>query len=201
MANIENSQNMNDPHSSRHFQSWSGKEMCGVALIIFAGITFGLLWMDRNTGLPFNMPSSWYKSKMIFFFMALFALPTSYLLMRKPPGAYDTSEAPEVALPNFRTFRFYTRNGCPLCDEALEIVKRYENVLPEIEVYDVDRDAELVERFNTCVPVVEIDGKIRFRGNVNEVLFRRLIEASARNSQPASGQVVPLQLPSSSRGS
>jgi len=45
----------------------------------------------------------------------------------------------------------------------------------------VDIDAETVadeslrERFNTCVPVVEIDGKIRFRGHVDPVLLQRLL--------------------------
>ena len=33
-----------------------------------------------------------------------------------------------------------------------------------------------VERFNTCVPVVEIDGKIRFRGRVNKILLRRIVK-------------------------
>ena len=29
---------------------------------------------------------------------------------------------------------------------------------------------QLREQFDTCVPVVEIDGKIRFRGRVNRML-------------------------------
>ena len=40
---------------------------------------------------------------------------------------------------------------------------------------DVDADPQLRERFNECVPVVEIDGRIRFRGRVNPRLLRRLI--------------------------
>jgi hypothetical protein len=46
-------------------------------------------------------------------------------------------------------------------------------LLPEI--VDIDEDPALIERFNTCVPVVEIDGRIRFRGHVNVVLLRRLL--------------------------
>ena len=45
----------------------------------------------------------------------------------------------------------------------------------EPKCVDVDEDAALVERFNECVPVVEIDGKIRFRGRVDPVLLRRLL--------------------------
>ncbi len=40
---------------------------------------------------------------------------------------------------------------------------------------DIDRDPELQKRFTECVPVVQIDGVIRFRGRVNEVLLRRLV--------------------------
>ena len=32
-------------------------------------------------------------------------------------------------------------------------------------------------RFGTCVPVIEVNGKIRQRGRFSEVLFRRLIDA------------------------
>ena len=38
-----------------------------------------------------------------------------------------------------------------------------------------DDDPELVERFNTCVPVVEIDGVVRFRGRVDGRLLRRFL--------------------------
>lgn len=40
---------------------------------------------------------------------------------------------------------------------------------------DIDQDPRLRERFDQCVPVVEIDGKIRFRGKVNPVLLDRLL--------------------------
>ena len=67
----------------------------------------------------------------------------------------------------------YTRDGCHLCDDALALLAKY-GVKPTL--VDIDRQPELKERFNTCVPVVEIDGKIRFRGRVNEVLLRRLLK-------------------------
>ena len=66
----------------------------------------------------------------------------------------------------------YTRNSCPLCDEAKELLEMYGFTLDEI---DVDQHPELKQQFDTCVPVVEIDGKVRFRGKVNEVLLLRLI--------------------------
>jgi len=44
-----------------------------------------------------------------------------------------------------------------------------------LDEIDVDQHPELKQQFDTCVPVVEIDGKVRFRGQVNEVLLLRLI--------------------------
>lgn len=66
----------------------------------------------------------------------------------------------------------YTRTGCHLCDDARQLL--IEHGLQPHEV-DIDEDENLVQQFNTCVPVVEIDGKVRFRGRVERVLLRRLL--------------------------
>jgi glutaredoxin len=66
----------------------------------------------------------------------------------------------------------YSREGCHLCDDA-ELLLIQHGLRPT--VVDIDGDVDLRERFDTCVPVVEIDGKIRFRGRVNPVLLRRLM--------------------------
>nr|AUN35797.1 hypothetical protein [uncultured bacterium] len=72
----------------------------------------------------------------------------------------------------------YTREGCHLCDDARDLLAKFQSALPEIEEVDIDADPELQEKFTDCVPVVEIDGKVRFRGKVNEVLLQRLIDAA-----------------------
>ena len=66
----------------------------------------------------------------------------------------------------------YTRQGCHLCDDALALLREFGL---EPHLVDVDASPELRKRFDTCVPVVEIDGKIRFRGRVDRVLLRRLL--------------------------
>lgn len=66
----------------------------------------------------------------------------------------------------------YTRQNCHLCDVAKQVLQQH-GLTPHL--VDIDEDAELRQRFDTCVPVVEIDGRVRFRGRVNEVLLRRLI--------------------------
>ena len=66
----------------------------------------------------------------------------------------------------------YTRRGCHLCDDAHALLVKH-GLHPT--AVDVDGDPALQERFNECVPVVEIDGRIRFRGRVDAVLLRRLL--------------------------
>ena len=66
----------------------------------------------------------------------------------------------------------YTRKSCQLCDEAKEILEMYGFSIHEI---DIATQPKLLEKYDTCVPVVEIDDKVRFRGTINEVLLVRLI--------------------------
>lgn len=70
----------------------------------------------------------------------------------------------------------YTRRGCHLCEEAWELLERAQRrhgfALRQV---DVDGDPELVRQYDTCVPVVVIDGRVRFRGTVNRVLLERLL--------------------------
>jgi glutaredoxin len=72
----------------------------------------------------------------------------------------------------------YTRAGCPLCDKAaafLEAERRRHDFI--LEYVDIAADAALTETYGNWVPVVEVDGRIRFRGVINPVLWRRLMEA------------------------
>ena len=68
----------------------------------------------------------------------------------------------------------YTRQNCHLCDEAFEQLRGFGL---EPQVIDIDADPALCRRFTECVPVVEIDGRVRFRGHINRVLLRRILDA------------------------
>jgi len=94
-------------------------------------------------------------------------------------GSHD-SDRWKPSRPGIRFGRvvLYTRQGCPLCDHAKQTLSKYAPYLPEIEEVDIHSDGKLVERFGTCIPVVEVDGKVRFRGQVNDGLLRRLIEGT-----------------------
>jgi glutaredoxin len=75
-----------------------------------------------------------------------------------------------------RSVVLYTRRGCHLCNDARALLERH-GLQPQL--VDIDANPLLRERYNECVPVVEIDGKERFRGRVNEVLLARLLAADA----------------------
>jgi glutaredoxin len=66
----------------------------------------------------------------------------------------------------------FSRPGCHLCEEAEQVLVRH-GLVPH--TIDIDASPELRTRYDTCVPVVVIDGKERFRGRINEVLLKRLM--------------------------
>lgn len=66
----------------------------------------------------------------------------------------------------------FSRPGCHLCDEAEQVLVRHGLKPHKI---DIDASPELHDRYDTCVPVVVINGKERFRGRINEVLLQRLL--------------------------
>jgi len=72
----------------------------------------------------------------------------------------------------------YTRAGCHLCqqakDQLLQTLGDSDYSFSEI---DVDSDPGLAALYGNDVPVVLINGKLRFRGSVNPVLLGRLLRA------------------------
>ncbi|MEI7686167.1 MAG: glutaredoxin family protein [Planctomycetota bacterium] len=72
----------------------------------------------------------------------------------------------------------YTRRGCHLCDDAWEALERLQTKHQfHLAAKDVDADPDLVAQFDTCVPVIEVNGRVRMRGRFNAVLFQRLLDA------------------------
>ncbi len=72
----------------------------------------------------------------------------------------------------------YTRQGCHLCEQAWEALERAARRYPlNLQKVDVDTDAALAEQHGQHVPVVVIDGQVRFRGIVNPVLLERVLRS------------------------
>ena len=76
----------------------------------------------------------------------------------------DAAKAPSVVL--------YTRHGCHLCEEAKRVLEDHGLAL---KLVDIDANPDLRTRFGTSIPVVEIAGRIRFRGRVDPVLLKRIL--------------------------
>lgn len=76
------------------------------------------------------------------------------------------------------TFTVYTRAQCCCCHKALDVLmKAQERYGFAIEQIDVDGDPDLVAQFDTDVPVIALNGRVRFRGVVNPMLLDRLVLA------------------------
>jgi glutaredoxin len=161
-----------------------GNSMLFLGLGIFALSFIGTEW------LPFHMPRSWYQSPTIWKLLALGMTGGGIGILQKVSSVEMKKEQrqqsvapredwmPDEPGVRFESITVYTKHDCPLCEEAVDILNDYAAYLPEWELIDIHSDPALVEKFGTCVPVVLIDGKIRFRGRINEVLLRRLINAS-----------------------
>jgi glutaredoxin len=90
-------------------------------------------------------------------------------LFRRPPRA------------DHLTFTVYTRAHCCCCHKAVDVLKEAQQRFGfAIEEIDVDGDPNLVAQFDTEVPVVALNGKVRFRGVVNPALLDRLLLAEIK---------------------
>ena len=78
-------------------------------------------------------------------------------------------------------FTVYTREGCGCCAKALGLLEEYRREHGfTVESVDIDADPDLRAWYDTTVPVVAVDGKVRFKGVVNRVLLERLLWAESR---------------------
>jgi glutaredoxin len=79
--------------------------------------------------------------------------------------------------PDLR-FVLFTRRGCHLCDDALALLQEArQRQIFGLEIKDVDDSSDWVAKYGDCVPVVLVNGKVRFRGGVNPVLLQRILDA------------------------
>lgn len=94
-------------------------------------------------------------------------------------GAHVRADwSPTVPGRRFNSLVVYSRPGCCLCEDAQEVLAEYRAWLPPPVEVNIEEDPELLVRFSESIPVIECDGRIRFKGVVNESLLRRLIEGT-----------------------
>jgi hypothetical protein len=149
---------------------------------LFAGVAILALRLLEGAGdLPWRLPRSWYIDRTLWVAAGLASFAAGWLLLREEERGEDRSAFPRSQPGKAGRHRvvLYTRAGCHLCDEARDTLAAQQGRIASLTEVDIDGDPSLVERFSTCVPVVEIDGKVRFRGRVNRILLRRLFEAES----------------------
>lgn len=158
-------------HRTQPQASWLAGSLCfygGIAIVVLAII-------DRRGGVPFRLPSIWYDNRPFWPFIGVVAAVIGFKMLRSRRKIRWQPGVPGI---RFHSVVLYTRTTCPLCDEAKLLLRDYSEWLPAPIEVDIDEDSELQEKFTTCVPVVQCDGRVRFRGRINEALLRRLIEGT-----------------------
>src|SRR5437867_2761344 len=79
--------------------------------------------------------------------------------------------------------RLYTRAGCHLCELAWDQLRAArEQYRFALDMVDVDSDPILGTQYGSCVPVVTVNGQVRFRGKISPVLLQRLLRAERARS-------------------
>ena len=66
----------------------------------------------------------------------------------------------------------YSADGCHLCEPAIEVVRRVFG--EDVEVVDITADQELERRYRETIPVIFVDGAMRFCFEVDEAELRAL---------------------------
>lgn len=69
----------------------------------------------------------------------------------------------------------YTKQVCPLCDDAKAVLRQAREEIPfEYQEVDIELDREYYEAYKWEIPVVHVDGRIAFkhRLDLEKVLTR-----------------------------
>ncbi|MCR9200649.1 MAG: glutaredoxin family protein [Planctomycetaceae bacterium] len=152
----------------------------GGALLFTAAALSCLIFADRWTNLPLRMPGVWYETRglHVLFCVALYIGGWLALRNTSDPAVIDDETLADG--PLYSRVTFYTRPGCCLCDEAMELLTSYRQDLPEIETVNIEDDQELTERFGESIPVIELDGRVMFQGRISAALLDRTMQARRR---------------------
>jgi glutaredoxin len=149
------------------------------SLVLFAGLALlTMCIIESVTGLR-GMPRAWHTNRPIWWLLSFLGIAGGAYWLRPLQATMPVTRwRPTQSGLRFRQLVVYTRNGCHLCDEAITLLTRHRRWLPDVTVIDIDHDPRLVEKYGHCVPVVQCDGKVRFRGRVSTELLHRLIEGT-----------------------
>jgi glutaredoxin len=185
-------------------ESWPGhvvdgataREPPGMACLLLGISGILLAVLDGLEVLPWAVTRIWLHSPALLLLASCIAIVVGCRWIWRSDHR-KTGWTPRRSGPRFNSVVLYTRANCELCEEAKLVLAGYRDYLPPLVEVDIDATPRLVQSFGECVPVVEIDGKVRFRGRVSEPLLRRLIDAETPVDMTASHR--PVSRPASSK--
>ena len=136
-----------------------------------------LIFVDKWTQIQLPFPRFWYTTRAFHVLFCAGLAVLGWLMLRSVTSSEQSHDTERVV---FKSVVVFCKPECCLCDTAMEVLADFSYALPDIKTVDISGDEELEELYASFVPVVEIDGKIRFRGIVSTELLSRLIEARQR---------------------
>lgn len=162
---------------SRDFSS--SRSFAGLGTVLLFGGLFLLLLcgIESADGLR-GMPRFWYTNRIMWWGLALGSVAGGVWCLSPRDIQSRVDWSPTRPGIRFQHLVVYTRPGCHLCDDAMALLQLYRRWLPQPVEVSIDGDPRLVESYGTCVPVITLDGRVRFRGKVSAQLLQRLIEGT-----------------------
>jgi len=148
----------------------------GFWLFLGGVLVLSLALLSRSPEFSFPLPGFWYRNEGLWPWIGIGLSVLGYLMQQQE--RVPTSWKPSLPGRRFHRVVIYTREECHLCDVAKDTLHRFAEWLPDIEEIDIEDSPELTARYGESIPVVEIDGRERFRGAISEMLLKRLIEAT-----------------------
>lgn len=82
------------------------------------------------------------------------------------------------------TVVLYTRDQCPLCDSAYQLIAS-EARRCVVTVVDIEQDDELLKRYGMRIPVVSVNGQDIAEGNLGKGVVRAALRAVRRSHRRA----------------
>lgn len=158
----------------------------GTVLLVAGLLGFVLCLAATSDALPLTMLRMWSRAP-VFWSGLTAAMVLGGLTLHWRTGHAETDWRPRRGGRPFQSAVLYTRKNCGLCDDAKELLNLYRRWLPPIREIDIDIHPDFRDAFQTCVPVLELDDEIRFRGRISEVLLRRLIQGGAPSQDVEQG--------------
>ncbi|MDX8360641.1 glutaredoxin family protein [Cytobacillus sp. IB215316] len=76
-----------------------------------------------------------------------------------------------------KTVIMYTKENCPLCDKAQKILVELQAEIPfQLELTDIYKDDQLLEKYQVMIPVVEIAGEEIAYGVIHKDVIKKRLQ-------------------------